>query len=811
MPSTRIGAAITRDHVVLFVGWFVILLDAIAAWAAHSQTIETVGRVLGGTRWAWALLSLHAAAVIVLMAFPFVLVGAFLLPSLRTRLFTPPTPSARWRGLLVLLVASSLMQPLYFIDIGRLLFTLGFLTISAFVLTGVLLFIGPAMPSRVAILTITWLILTTLARLTLQTLITAAKQTPGLDTITGWTIVFTILMICLVAAPLLVVVSTLRAYLSRMLTRLEGAPLTVLATVLLIAAAGGVAVRSAPEVSTSAWALERLLAVTGLLAACLFALRLEALPRVELAHATSTPKACVFWGALGIIALVYIIQAVRIGLGSLYYLNPDGIAYLIIARDFARGIPVIRGYWSPLMPLALAPAIRFGVDPQSAQRLLIGFTGMVWTGVSLLLGRRLGLNRWMLIAMAATMAVITLEVAFIPITPDMLGAVILAGYFLLVTSEAYLTHPVRSGLCVGVLGGLAFYAKFYNLPFLLVHLFLTGVLLVAWGRPFRKVALTVAVAWLTVAISIIPWMAALRSRYGGITLTTSGPINHAVFGPSMTWHPCWDQRLCDSPKDVLIPWEDPQLADYADVGWNPLGSWSNLRHQVFLAQGNIQAFITDLAFELGPLPALGTVFLFLCLVAFGLERRTRFLLAWSLMTILLYLSGYMTFMVATRYILPVIPLAIIGGFRVLQMGFERLPTSGAASLPGWGRAVAVFAIVLSCVNPQTAGLKYLPPDDHCVASTTAQFADQLVPPIAGSDKWINIIAYYSEKRTLGVLPPWTSASDADAELHRFGIRTYVVGEGLQLGTDLLARGDYQLLAETHLCGNNYLILRTPVP
>lgn len=800
----------SRNFSLILAGWVVTLGAAISAWASHSQSIGVAGRLLGSNL-AKILLAFHAFAVLALLALPFLLAGIVVFPGVRSRLFYPPSYPGRRRALLVLLTVIGLLQPLYFVDIGRLLSTIGFLVVAAFVLTIVFLFLRPRMPTRVSILTITWLTLTILTRLTLQALIAAAGQPPGLDMTTVWRIIFIFQLICLVAAPFLVSMRRPRARLWMVLTWLEAAPFALLATVMLIAAAGGVAIRSAPEISTGAWALQRLLAEVGVVAACIALLRLESLRKESLSHWTQGTRTSLLLGALALIAVVYIVQAIRIALNGLYYLNPDGVAYLIIARDFARGIAAIRGYWSPLMPLLLAPAIRIGVDPQVAQRVLIGLTGMAWVGLCLPLGRRLGLNRWMLIALAAAMAIVTLEVAFFPITPDMLGAVILACYFLLVTSEAFPKHAIRSGLTVGLLGALAFYAKFYNLPFLIVHLLLTGTLLVAWGSSIRKIALTVAVALFTVAILVVPWVAALRSRYGGITLTTSGPINHAVFGPSMTWHPCWDQRLCNPPMDVLIPWEDPQIADYADVGWNPLASWDNLRHQVFVTQGNVQAFITDVAFELGPLPVFGTLVLLLGLIAFGLERRTHFLFAWSLMTILLYLSGYMTFIIATRYIIPVIPLAIVGGLRGLQMGFEHVPVSGSASLSGLGRLSMIAAIILSSVNPVTAGFTYLPPDNHCVARTVGEFADKLVAPIAGSDHWVNIIAYYAEKRTVGVLPPTTMASDADSQFRQFGVRTYVVGQEDKLGADLLARGDYTVVAETDLCGNNYLVLRTPIP
>ncbi len=811
MRVTKPLLKITRDRILLTAGWLAALMAAVGAWGSHAETLSLAGNRFGGTQWARALLALHATAILVLLALPVLIAVSALAPGIRSSFMRWCPSRYRQPALAVALAAIAVSEPSYLFDIGRLQFTATFLINLSVVVAFLLLFVGTdRMGPRVSILTITWILLLTIARQTLVALVPLwrVQPHPGWVGISGLT--FAGLMIALMLASFLAAFVQVRNIVWSVLGRLQRLPFPALALPIVLFGGMDMAVKTS-AVPSAVWALDQFGACLALLAGCVAAMRLASTAEPETLESPLRSRSAFFWLGLGTVTLLYSVQAVRIGINGVYYLNPDGVAYYIIARDLARGVAAIRGYWSPLMPIMLAGAIRVGLNAQAGQRILAGASGLVWVGLTVLMGKRVGLRPSMLVAVAAAMAIISLEVAFYPVTPDILGAVILSGYFLLVTSDACLDRPLLSGMLTGLIGSLAFYAKFYNLPFFLVHLLLTGIFFAASGRPVRKVLSTVVVAWITAAVLVAPWVLALRARYGILTLTTSGPINHALFGPSMTWHPCWDRRLCATPKDVLVPWEDPQISDYADVGWSPFASRDNLLHQIHLTQENIHDFATGVAFELGPVPPLAVVLMLLCMAAVRLTPGTRFYLTWSLMTILLYVSGYLMFLTALRYMLPIIPIAVVGGYRLLQAAFDRLPPPTSSIPIRLTRFAVLAAATLTFVNPVALGLRSLPPDSNCLEVQTLRFADKLVPPIAGSDAKINLMAFYTEKRTLGVLPPTASAADADAALRQMGVRTYVIRMGLPLADELHARGDYPIAANPHICGIGYLILRTPVP
>lgn len=800
-----------RDRVLLVSAWLIALGAAVATWAAYSRKIGVATGVFGSKVWADLLFAFHVVVPFVILLLPALAWAIGRTPAARARLGAFAGSKERTPLLLACLALLGLLQPLYFIEIGRVGFTVSFVATLDIVLIALLLLWGPSRPAApVTVLGGGWVLIELQTRMTLETLLSTVVSQPELSWAKAWAGVFIASFVLWIIIPIWLMIPRLRVRASLAASTLARPALVPAAFLFVTAAAVSAWYRASGADVTALWPLQRFLGSISILAAgwIMFAL-LHGRPQA----ATTLPashRPGLLWGGLAVVGVLYLVQAVRIARAWLYYFNPDGVAYLIIGRDFGRGLFVIRGTWSPLLPALVAPAVWLGGDPQVAQRVLAGAIGLAWAGAAVRLGRRVGLRDGWSVALGASMALIALQNAFHPITPDMLGAFILALYFLLVTSERFLTRPVLFGALAGVLGALAFYAQFYNLPFFLVHLLLTCALLVLNGERLRKALLAVIVAWGVAAVFVAPWVMALRARYGYITLSTTGAITHAVDGPSQKGHPCWDQKLCGSPSDVLIPWEDPQLADYVDRGWNVLGSWNNLRYQILHTQGNLNEYLGDMAFEFGPLPPLGLIVSLAALFLAPMGKRLRFLAGWGLLTAALYASGYMLFHIELRFFFPLVPIAIVAVFRCLQ-AFTDL--SASAMAPTTGRVAGVLivlAALLTFLHPGDAGLGPLPPDNRCVADTTAQFADKLVAPIAGSDKWINIIAYYSEKRTLGVLPPWTSASSADAQFRELGVRTFVVGQGLKLGMDLLARGDYAAVAETNLCGDNYLVLRTPI-
>jgi 4-amino-4-deoxy-L-arabinose transferase-like glycosyltransferase len=513
---------------------------------------------------------------------------------------------------------------------------------------------------------------------------------------------------------------------------------------------------------------------------------------------------------LGLICLGYMLLAARI---QSDYINPDGYSYLAVARYYAEGHPVVRGYWSPLISWLIAPAVALGADPYAAFRVLTQLCGLAWILLTVSLGKRAGLGRLSRLALGCTMALITLTEYFYLVTPDLLSAAVVALYFVCLTHPRFLERPVRSGILIGLVGALTYYAKYYNFPFFLVHFPLSGFLLWTRDRRIRPVIRAIGSGLATFLFACLPWILALASRYGHLTISTSGAISHAVVGPDANGHPCWNGHLCDQPQDVLFPWEDPQPQYYASYGWSPFDSLQSFGYQVRLTWGNVSYWAGNTLFVLGAVPPLALLGLGLgSLVLWAdLERRARFGLAF--LTISLYAAGYMlTFAKDFRYYLPTVPILWITVYGMLERfvrGMSARWPVPKARLVSFVRVMLLVIPILSFswLNALAQGLRY--EGSYCLQQDSQGIASLLVPPTASADDLVNRIAYFARVRTLGVIPFVTHPSQADVILREMHVRTFLAPADSDLATALPSLYGYQLVGEARVCGSAFIVLRVP--
>ncbi|QQR52800.1 hypothetical protein IPG36_01610 [bacterium] len=124
-----------------------------------------------------------------------------------------------------------------------------------------------------------------------------------------------------------------------------------------------------------------------------------------------------------------------IGLGRLpafrYQINPDGVAYIDLARLYADGQwwTAINAYWSPMFSWLLAPLIAIGLNPLIAGKLvqLGGGAGLL---VAMWLLSRHWRPRWMVWSLLGAMAVVILSWALTyGTTPDLVLAALVVGFW----------------------------------------------------------------------------------------------------------------------------------------------------------------------------------------------------------------------------------------------------------------------------------------------------------------------------------------------------------------------------------------------
>lgn len=337
--------------------------------------------------------------------------------------------------------------------------------------------------------------------------------------------------------------------------------------------------------------------------------------------------------------------------------NPDGLCYLRLASYLAQGDvrPSISGYWSPLLVWSLAPLLALGVEPLLAARLaLLAWAAVGVVGLHRLTGR-LGLAGHPRALVVAAAALILAEVATNQTTPDVvLGACLL--HYAAASLDPRLAADGRRAAAAGALGGMAYLAKSYALPFVALHLPLTLLVRArvtgapALGRPALRAGGLALAGLFAVAL---PWVGALSWRYERPTWSTVGWIAHAAAGPGVhpgeVVHPLDGLRTPPPPHGSV--WEVPEVLPY--TRWSPLASPTERAHQVDLVRtnaGKVREIAAgwDLLGLTLPVTALAAL---VAAVAGGrLDPPARLACAWVPLTFAVYAGGYLPVYVEDRYL-----------------------------------------------------------------------------------------------------------------------------------------------------------------
>lgn len=511
---------------------------------------------------------------------------------------------------------------------------------------------------------------------------------------------------------------------------------------------------------------------------------------------------------LGISVCVFLGLALVVNRNLLPSLNPDGIAYMTIARSYAEGHPVVRGYWSPLISWLLALPIAAGVEPNLAFRSTMVLSAALMMITSAGLSRNLGLTRLASTLVASILSLVILASGgFNWLTPDLLGGAIVGLYLWWFSHPALLERPRLSGIVAGTLAALAYYAKYYNIVFVVPHLVATAALSAIHHRRARHGAIVSGVGLAALCLAVLPWALAMHSRYGYITLTTSSRINRAIaVRPAYPW---WKGPLVASPPDVLFPWEDPdpQISPVQD--WSPLGSVGALQFQLRKAKSNLWWLAAALARHTGPLPLMALGILAGMALARGHTNELPLRKGWLILSFLLYIAGYMlTHGTEFRFYLTILPLTLIAALAI----FEGASKAVVAVHGRQGRGLAILLLILPSLSLVQWGelrANLSRTADSCIQEGAKAIAPFLKAPIAGSDSQVNYLAYFTRVRTYGVLPPETPPIDADAQLRSVGVQTYLAPSGSSLAEGLISEFGYPYVGSASICGADYDILRVP--
>lgn len=245
-----------------------------------------------------------------------------------------------------------------------------------------------------------------------------------------------------------------------------------------------------------------------------------------------------------------------------YYVDPDAVAYLTLAKRAAAGEPMrlINALWSPLHPSLVAIGVKAGIDALLAAQLTNGLACLLVIAGTFLLFRRNNISSAVGFPLLITLSVFLTYALYKQLFCDLWQVALLLFYLLLATSSRFTQRPVSWLLC-GLVMALAAYAKIYSFYFLLLHLPIA-----LWLRrcdnhgrfPFKAYATT----FLIQLALLLPLAGLMHQKYGFWGFSKSGALN-------TSWTLVGHKSLKPEIKALIPPpyanspytWEDPYMAE----------------------------------------------------------------------------------------------------------------------------------------------------------------------------------------------------------------------------------------------------------
>ncbi len=247
-----------------------------------------------------------------------------------------------------------------------------------------------------------------------------------------------------------------------------------------------------------------------------------------------------------------------------FILDSDGVAYLTIARRVAEGdyLKSINGLWSPLNSWLLVPFIRQGFDVWQLSLWL----NLVIGGMVLILSNRLftsfNLQSFTKLIANVVLSILMSYYVYVQVYADVLQLVFVLIYLNYLFAEKFKFNYL-SVVILGLIMGIAFYAKAYSFLFFGVHLLVVLYNYFKKGLLQKKEAIKYYfIGIITMLLIILPWTIALHFKYHEWSLTGhAGKLN-------MSWNILSAKTFKDD-IGLLIPptyqdspsfWEDPYLS-----------------------------------------------------------------------------------------------------------------------------------------------------------------------------------------------------------------------------------------------------------
>jgi hypothetical protein len=422
------------------------------------------------------------------------------------------------------------------------------------------------------------------------------------------------------------------------------------------------------------------------------------------------------------LAIVIVCQAALltvVGFANADAINPDGVAYLLLASHYANGEfgLALSGYWSPMLSWMLA-LMAGRVDPLIAARIAMGVSAVVFLIGSISLFDRLRLPSAARVLAACIVAVASVSWSAANITPDLLMGGLLSLALSRIIPPTWLESK-RTQFVAGLLCGAAYLAKAAALPVLILVVPTVAVLRIVTGQATRRNALrAMAVTLLGIALVAGPWIATLSIKYGHFVFSTSARANHALVGPPDMPRDKTDVYEKPAPGRIFAD-EDLTFANYNY--WSPFESWFYFKHQLQLVYRNAARILDFLAgFDRLHIALVATLLALLIHAPWRTNLATdpwRFAGVPVVATLLVYAPVYAS---EQRFYYGLYPFVIAASFGVVAW---LTPERNRVNAPRWLGMAIVFASFLIVHGPSMAAAAA--GHDATLSTTSRAIADSL--------------------------------------------------------------------------------------
>lgn len=455
------------------------------------------------------------------------------------------------------------------------------------------------------------------------------------------------------------------------------------------------------------------------------------------------------------------------------YFNGDEISYVNIAHAYATGnlAEAVNGYWSPLYSWLISPFLLFGYTPIYAElvskylSLIIGFFTII---AIMKLSPTFEMDNLTKRALLFSSIPIVLIFALMFNTPDLLVTFILICYLSVLFNSNYFNKTYYGILC-GFMGAIAYFTKNYIFPFFLLHFILFNLIYYFKCINKRRNILKNAVLGLTVFFLISGvWICTISEKYDELTISTAGDYNLAIAGPEYPTFPFYYIGLVKPPnKDATSIWDEPSSLRFNK--WNPLDSWNHFEYELQLIWKNIlrTANIIESFFMITPI-ILILSFLF---IFRSQSKKARDNVIYLLITMGIYLGGYLLIAVEWRYFFFIFILLMLIGFYILDNFYKSRNFSETLR-----KSLLIILICCFTILPVYEIPLFSNTNNDYTFSSTLKNDYNIHGNIASNTQWGEMlpISYYLNTKYYGLTKETGSTKELQKELEDNNIDYYFV-------------------------------------